>query len=40
MKVVILFILLGITALSQEAIQGTILHDNLEREYILYVPLS
>ena len=40
MKKIILFALISILSFSQEAIQGTMIHDNLEREYILYIPNS
>ena len=40
MKKIILFALISVLSFSQEAIQGTMIHDNLEREYILYIPNS
>tara|TARA_B100000963_G_scaffold245456_1_gene214902 strand:+ start:3089 stop:4114 length:1026 start_codon:yes stop_codon:yes gene_type:complete len=32
--------LFSLNIISQEAVQGTLLHDDLEREYILYIPNS
>jgi len=40
MKKILLFSFIFLYSFSQEAIQGTINHDNLEREYILYIPNS
>ena len=39
MKKILLFNLIIFSSLSQEAIQGTIYHDNLEREYENFVEL-
>ena len=39
MKSIILITLISLFSFSQEAIQGTIIHDNLEREYIIYIPM-
>ena len=40
MKYFYCFFFLFFSIFSQEAVQGTLLHDNLEREYILYIPNS
>ena len=39
-EILLLFLFLFFSIFSQEAVQGTLLHDNLEREYILYIPNS
>ncbi len=40
MRNLIFFFFISLFCFSQEAIQGNIIHDNLEREYILYIPDS
>ena len=39
-KLIFLIICIPIFTLSQQAINGSIIHDNLQRDYILYVPAT
>ena len=40
MRYLYYFCLISLNIISQEAVQATLLHDDLEREYILYIPNS